>query len=88
MFRVGTGAVNGVIGYSDGQKGMIPKTAQQKSIFKIKADVNDKIYLILSKSNGYKKYDRLDYAISSKVFHAIMKELPNDVLYRDDLFTK
>lgn len=45
MFRVGAGSNNGVIGYSAEDKGMIPKTAQQKSIFKIKADANEKIFL-------------------------------------------
>ena len=62
MFRVGAGSVNGVIGYSNEKKGMIPKTAQQKSIYKIRADANDKIFLI-----SYKiKYD-LTNKLSSRI---------------------
>ena len=63
MFRVGAGSNNGVIGYSEEEKGMIPKTAQQKSIFKIKADANDKI------------------------FPSIIEELPENILYEEDLFS-
>ena len=36
MFRIGAGSVNGIIGYSDEKVGLIPKTAQQKSIYRIK----------------------------------------------------
>lgn len=86
MFSVGTGSNNGVIGYSDEDKGMIPKTAQQKSIFKIKADANDKIFLIISKPYGNVKYDRIDYAVSPKVFPSIIDELPMDILYETKLF--
>jgi len=86
MFRVGTGSNNGVIGYSDEDKGMIPKTAQQKSIFKIKADANDKIFLIISKPYGNVKYDRIDYTVSPKVFPSIIDELPMDILYEAKLF--
>lgn len=86
MFRVGTGSNNGVIEYSDEDKGMIPKTAQQKSIFKIKADANDKIFLIISKPYGNVKYDRIDYAVSPKVFPSIIDELPMDILYETKLF--
>lgn len=86
MFRVGTGSNNGVIGYSDEDKGMIPITAQQKSIFKIKADANDKIFLIISKPYGKVKYDRVDYAVSPKVFPDIINELPIDILYEANLF--
>ena len=35
MFRIGAGSSNGIIGYCDETIGMIPKTAQQKSIFEI-----------------------------------------------------
>lgn len=73
MFRVGTGLINGVIGYSDESKGMIPKTAQNKSIFKIKKDANDKIFLVISKPYGFEKYDRVDYAISRKIFLLLLK---------------
>lgn len=86
MFRVGAGSANGVIGYSDERKGMIPKTAQQKSIYKIKADANDKIFLILSKNYGYEKYDRIDYAISQKIFPAILNEIPVGIICEDGLF--
>lgn len=86
MFRVGAGSNNGVIGYSDEDKGMIPKTAQQKSIFKIKADANDKIFLIISKPYGHAKYDRIDYAVSPKIFPGITDELPKKILHEDDLF--
>ena len=86
MFKVGAGSNNGVIGYSDEDKGMIPKTAQQKSIFKIKADANDKIFLIISKPYGNAKYDRIDYAVSPKIFPSIINELPEEILYEDDLF--
>jgi len=86
MFRVGAGSNNGVIGYSDEDKGMIPKTAQQKSIFKIKADANDKIFLIISKPYGNVKYDRIDYTVSPKVFPSIIDELPMDILYEAKLF--
>lgn len=86
MFRVGAGSNNGVIGYSKEDKGMIPKTAQQKSIFKIKADANDKIFLIISKPYGNAKYDRLDYAVSHKIFPCITEELPKEILYEEELF--
>lgn len=86
MFRVGAGSNNGVIGYSDEDKGMIPKTAQQKSVFKIKADANDKIFLIISKPYGNAKYDRLDYKVSPKIFPGIIEELPQGILYEEELF--
>lgn len=86
MFRVGAGSINGVIGYSNEDKGMIPKTAQQKSIFKIKSDANDKIVLIVSKPYGNAKYDRIDYAVSPKIFPSIIDELPKGTLYEDELF--
>ena len=86
MFRVGAGSNKGVIGYSDEEKGMIPKTAQQKSIFKIKADANDKIFLVISKPYGNAKYNQIDYAVSPKIFPSIVDELPEEILYEDDLF--
>jgi len=86
MFRVGAGSSNGVIGYSDEHKGMIPKTAQQKSIFKLKADANDKIFLIISKPFGHEKYNRIDYALSAKIFPSIIEELPEDILCEEGLF--
>lgn len=86
MFRVGAGSINGVIGYSNEDKGMIPKTAQQKSIFKIKSDANDKIVLIVSKPYGNAKYDRIDYAVSPKIFPSIIDELPKGILYEGELF--
>ena len=86
MFKVGAGANNGVIGYSDENKGMIPKTAQQKSIFKIKSNANDKIFLIISKPYENVKYERLDYAISSKIFPSIVEEIPKSTVYDDKLF--
>lgn len=86
MFRVGAGSNNGVIGYSDEDKGMIPKTAQQKSIYKIRADANDKIFLIISKPYGSAKYDRVDYAVSPKIFPCIIEELPEKILYEEELF--
>lgn len=86
MFKVGAGSNNGVIGYSVESKGMIPKTAQQKSIFKIKAAANDKIFLIISKPYGNAKYDRLDYVISKKVFPTISDEIPEGIMYDAQLF--
>lgn len=86
MFRVGAGSNNGVVGYSDEDKGMIPKTAQQKSIFKIKPDASDKIFLVISKPYGNAKYDRIDYAVSPKIFPGIIEELPKDILYEEELF--
>lgn len=86
MFRVGAGSNNGVIGYSDEDKGMVPKTAQQKSIFKIKEDANDKIFLIISKPYGNAKYDKIDYAVSPKIFPSIIGELPEEILCEDGLF--
>lgn len=65
---------------------MIPKTAQQKSVFKIRADANDKIFLIISKPYGNAKYDRLDYKVSPKIFPSIIEELPQGILYEDNLF--
>lgn len=81
MFKVGAGSNNGIIGYSDEDRGLIPKTAQQKSIFKIKADANDKIFLVISKPCGNAKYDRIDYAISPKIFPHIINEIPDEILY-------
>lgn len=86
MFKVGAGSNNGVIGYSVEDKGMIPKTAQQKSIFKIKSDANDKIFLVISKKYGNAKYDRLDYAVSKKIFPSVIDEIPEGILYEDTLF--
>lgn len=88
MFKVGAGSNNGVIGYSDENKGMIPKTAQQKSIFKIKSNANDKIFLIISKPYGNTKYERIEYAISSKIFPSIIEEIPERILYDDKLFSE
>ena len=85
MFRVGAGSNNGVIGYSYEDKGMIPKTAQQKSIFKIKVDANDKIFLVISKPYGNGEYDRLDYVISPKIFPDILKEFPKGILYKKSI---
>lgn len=87
MFRVGAGSVNGVIGYSNEKKGMIPKTAQQKSIYKIRPDANDKIFLIISKRYGYEKYDKIDYMISPKIFPTIISELPKKIQYENHLFS-
>lgn len=86
MFKVGAGSNKGVIGYSEESKGMIPKTAQQKSIYKIKSCANDKIYLIISKTYGDAKYDRVDYAISEKIYPTIINELPKGLLYEENLF--
>lgn len=86
MFRIGAGSVNGIIGYSDEKVGLIPKTAQQKSIYRIKKDADDKIFLILSKPYGYAKYDRIDYAISKKIFPSILKEIPERIIFEDNLF--
>lgn len=86
MFRVGAGSTNGVIGYSDEKKGMIPKTAQDKSIFNITRDSNGKIFLIISKPYGSAKYDRVDYAISKKIFPDIIDEIPDGTLYEEHLF--
>ena len=88
MFKVGAGSNNGVIGYSNEDKGMIPKTAQQKSIYKIKAEANDKIVLIISKPYGHTKYNRLDYVLSHKIFPSIIDELPNDITYEEKLFNE
>lgn len=87
MFRVGAGSLNGVIGYSDAEKGMVPKTAQQKSIYKICAEANDKIFLIISKVYGHEKYDRIDYALSPKIFPEIINELPAKIQYETELFS-
>lgn len=86
MFKVGAGSNHGVIGYSDEDKGMIPKTAQQKSIFKIKDDANDKIFLVISKPYGNEKYDKVDYAVSKKIFPSIIDEIPKEILCEDELF--
>lgn len=86
MFKVGAGSNNGVIGYSEGEKGMIPKTAQQKSIFKIKSDANDKIFLVISKLYGNTKYNRIDYAVSKKILPSIVDEIPEGILYEEGLF--
>ena len=44
MFKVGVGTNCGIIGYCRERNGMIPKTAQQKSIYKINPTANDKIF--------------------------------------------
>jgi len=86
MFRVGAGTANGVIGYCDSNYGMVPKTAQEKSIYNIKSNANDKIFMIISKPYGNAKYDRLDYAISPKIFPAIIDELPTETLFDKRIF--
>lgn len=86
MFRVGAGSTNGVIGYCEDDKCMVPKTAQQKSIFKIKTDANDRIFLIISKPFENAKYDRIDYAVSPKIFPGIIDEIPDEITYKDNLF--
>ena len=86
MFRVGAGSNNGVIGYSDEKNGLVPKSAQTKSIFKIDPKANDKIFLIISKPYGYEKYDRIDYTMSPKILPSIVSELPSGTLYKTGLF--
>lgn len=86
MFQVGAGSANGLIGYGDSPKGMIPKTAQQKSIYKIQLNANNKIFLILSKPYGFAKYNQVEYKISPKIFPAILSELPKEIQYENHLF--
>lgn len=87
MFKVGVGDNCGIIGYGQKQHLMFPKTAQQKSIYKINSTANDKIFLILSKPYGHIKYDVIEYAISNKIFPAIITELPPKILYEHGLFS-
>ncbi len=42
--------------------------------------------MILSKPYGYAKYDRIDYAISKKIFPSILKEIPERIIFEDNLF--
>lgn len=86
MFKIGAGNNNGVIGYIDKKTGLIPITVQQKSIYKIRSNANDKIVLIISKPYGYIKYNRVDYAVSKKIFPYIIDEIPPNILYERNLF--
>lgn len=88
MFKVGVGTNCGIIGYCRERNGMIPKTAQQKSIYKINPTASDKIYLIMSKVYGSAKYDTVEYVISKKVFPSIIDEFPQKIMYTDNIFNQ
>lgn len=86
MFQVGAGSNKGIIGYCKTERGMIPKTAQQKSIFQIDPNASDKIILILSKTNGAVEYNQIEYAISKKIFPSIIRELPMEITVKNYMF--
>ena len=75
MFNLGTGTVHGVIGYTSTSSGFVPKTTQEKSIFKINPNANGKINIILSKEIGEAEYNKLEYVISKKAKNEILDEL-------------
>lgn len=75
MFNLGAGTVHGVIGYTSTSSGFVPKTTQEKSIFKINPNANDKINIILSKEIGEAEYNKLEYVISKKSKNEILDEL-------------
>ena len=75
MFNLGAGTVHGVIGYTNTNSGFVPKTTQEKSIFKINPNANDKINIILSKKIGEAEYNKLEYVISKKAKNEILDEL-------------
>ena len=75
MFNLGAGTVHGVIGYTSTSSGFVPKTTQEKSIFKINPNANEKINIILSKEIGETEYNKLEYVISKKAKNEILDEL-------------
>ena len=75
MFNLGAGTIHGVIGYVSTYSGYVPKTTQEKSIFKIAPNANDKINVILSKKIGEDEYTSLEYIISKKATVEIIQQL-------------
>ena len=75
MFNLGAGTIHGVIGYVSTYSGYVPKTTQEKSIFKIAPNANDKIKVILSKKIGEDEYTSLEYIISKKATVEIIQQL-------------
>ena len=71
----------------DDSKKLTPEQKHQVYL-KCLAEENDKIVLIISKLYGHTKYDRLDYALSHKIFPSIIDELPNDITYEENLFNE
>lgn len=81
MYKIGIGANNGIIGYDIDKNYYFPKTTQEKSIFDIGNIANNKIFLILSKKDNEKKYTKIEYSISKKIFPNILNEIPDKILY-------
>lgn len=75
MFCVGAGTVAGLIGYDKVSKYHIPKTTQDKSIFALDKNASDKIFLVLSKSDGSDIYDVMEYSISKEHAGELCSEL-------------
>ncbi len=89
MFNLGAGTIHGVIGYVSTNSGYVPKTTQEKSIFKIDPNANDKINIIISKKIGEDEYSSLEYTISKKSTAEIISQLrctiPDNIKISDSL---
>ena len=82
MFQIGAGTVNGIIGYAKISNVHIPKTTQDKSVFALRSNANDRIFLIMSKKTESAKYDVLEYVSSPKYKDEIISKLPEEYLHR------
>ena len=80
MFHIGAGTVNGIIGYAKISGVHIPKTTQDKSIFALRSNANDKLFLVMSRKNGNDNYDVLEYVSSPKYKNEIISKLPEEYL--------
>lgn len=84
IFKIAIGHENGILGYSKEDKSFFyyPKTSQNKSIFNIKKNVNQKIEVVLSKfikENCYSciEYEyKKDFSFKDIVNNLIEKHIP------------
>lgn len=78
MFQIGAGSANGIIGYAKVSSVYIPKSTQDKSIFSLKSNANDRIFLIMSKETGTDTYENLEYIASKKAQDIIISKIPDE----------
>ena len=85
MFCVGAGTVGGLIGYDKVSRYHIPKTTQEKSIFVLDKNANDKIFLVLSKTEDSEIYDVMEYSISKDHASELCAELMDSYKISENL---
>ena len=79
MFRIGAGNIRGLIGYGNNKNIYYPKTAQDKSIFHINPNANDKIVFVLSKETGFQVYEKIEYEVSKGIVASLISSISDDV---------